>query len=256
MAVPDIDTLFKAFDELADPVTTEPVRTNGDECANCGSYDSKIRGACTNCGLCESVDIHQGAEWVSGVDETGVAHDPCRVGMPSDPLFSTSWGKTCMIKTDWKTRQKYGFIARLNFHGGMNHRDRALWKSYNEFDTVGKENLNLSHAIVTAAKGTIRGSRNLSLPAVLCVRVSRRIVCFGLVRTIMFPGRPRRLQRRSIFLRRIFPVHLIMPEMSSSPRVTELPNRLIWFQEYSEPLTSTWTVVLTEYPRSARRPPQ
>ena len=153
MAVPDIDTLFKAFDELADPSPIEPVHTNHHECTGCGSYDSKINGACTDCGLCDVIDIHQGAEWVSGVDETGVAHDPCRVGMPSDPLFSTSWGKTCMIKTDWKTRQKYGFIARLNFHGGMNHRDRALWKSYNEFDAAGKENLGLGAGTVTTAKG-------------------------------------------------------------------------------------------------------
>ena len=122
------------------------------KCHGCGEFDSKIKGTCMRCGLCDKFNIHDGPEWVSGVDETGVAHDPCRVGMPSDPLYSDNWGKTCMIKTDWNTRQKYGFIARLNFHSGMNHRDRALWKSYNEFDTIGKENLNLPVCIVNDAK--------------------------------------------------------------------------------------------------------
>lgn len=152
--VPDIDTLFKIFDEFSgNSPPPEPVRISCDECTRCGSYDSKVNGACTNCGFCDPYNIHEGPEWVSGVDESGVAHDPSRVGMPSDPLFSSNWGKSCMIRTDWKTRQKYGFIARLNFHGGMNHRDRALWKSYNEFDVAGKENLGLGSATVQTAKG-------------------------------------------------------------------------------------------------------
>ena len=152
--VPDIDTLFKIFDEFSgNSPPPEPVRITCDECTRCGSYDSKVNGACTNCGFCDPYNIHEGPEWVSGVDESGVAHDPSRVGMPSDPLFSSNWGKSCMIRTDWKTRQKYGFIARLNFHGGMNHRDRALWKSYNEFDVAGKENLGLGSATVQTAKG-------------------------------------------------------------------------------------------------------
>tara|TARA_R110002096_G_scaffold83167_2_gene193120 strand:- start:4773 stop:5729 length:957 start_codon:yes stop_codon:yes gene_type:complete len=154
MAAPDIDTLFKAFDDYgysSPPISIAPIRSH--ECSGCGDDGGKIAGVCRACGLCDNNNIHDGAEWVSGVDESGKAHDPSRVGMPSDPLYSDNWGKTLMIKTDWKTRQKYGFMARLNFHGGMNHRDRALWKSYNEFDTVGKENLNLTANIVTAAKG-------------------------------------------------------------------------------------------------------
>ena len=154
MSIPDIDTLYEAF--YGSPSSSTPLVTathDHYECKNCQAYDSKLNGVCTSCGICDSSNICQTAEWISGVDESGVAHDPCRVGMPSDPLFSESWGKTCMIKTNFRTRRKYNFMARLNFHGGMNHRDRALWKTYNEFDAVGRDNLHLPNNIVMLAKG-------------------------------------------------------------------------------------------------------
>jgi len=145
----DIESLFSVFD--TPEFVPEPF--NSDQCKNCKKLDGILENVCTFCGFDEPCQISQEAEWRSGVSEDGVAHDPCRVGMAADPLYSSSWGRATMITTNFKNRQKYGLAARINFHSSMNHRDRALHKAYGEFETIGKDILKLPPSIISHAKG-------------------------------------------------------------------------------------------------------
>ena len=136
--------------------------------------------------------ISQEAEWRSGVSEDGVAHDPCRVGMASDPLYSASWGRATIISTTFKNRQKYGLAARINFHSSMNHRDRALHKAYGEFDVIGKDILQLTHCIISHAKGYYKKFSETALTVqIIVVCIKRSLHCsnaaeFNETNTVLF----------------------------------------------------------------------
>lgn len=146
-----MDYLFSQFDTI-EPVSKVVIeKYDPEQCRNCKKLDGILGPTCTFCGFTDSHQICQEAEWKSGVSEDGVAHDPCRVGMAADPLYSNSWGRATLITTNFKNRQKYGLAARINFHSSMNHRDRALHKAYQEFDTIGSS-LGLTVAIIKYAK--------------------------------------------------------------------------------------------------------
>lgn len=146
-----LDQLWAQMDAALPPAEkkVEVKTTSLNVCSNCG-YDDMTRGTCYNCGLTTQY-IDETAEWKGGVSETGVSSDPSRVGMASDPLYSKNWGSGTMMRVSYRDRKKWGFVNKVNSHSSMNHRDRALHKSYGEFDNIGRK-LGLSAAIVTTAK--------------------------------------------------------------------------------------------------------
>jgi transcription initiation factor TFIIB len=145
----DIESLFSVFDTPAPIIETYVSRA----CSNCGAEDTVLDSVCTSCGLCASHFINDECEWTSGLSSDGVVHDPSRIGMPCDPLYSDHWGRGTLIKQSFKHGNKYALMCRLNFHDSMNHRDRALHKAYLQFDQICKQNLNLSPNINKIAQG-------------------------------------------------------------------------------------------------------
>ena len=145
----DLDSLFSVFDTPPPPVDLHVSRV----CTNCGAEDSVLDSVCTSCGLCASHFINDQCEWTSGLSSDGVVHDPSRVGMPCDPLYSNHWGSGTLMKQSFKHGNRYALMCRLSFHDSMNHRDRALHKAYLEFDQICRENLNLPPNITKIAQG-------------------------------------------------------------------------------------------------------
>lgn len=144
----DIDSLFSVFDE---PEKCTPDTIVDRSCPNCSCEDD-LEEVCYSCGYCRPDNISQEAEWVSGVSEDGAVHDPSRVGMASNHLYSSNWGKSTNITVNYKTRKTYGLISRINWHSSMDHRDRALYKAYEDFEKAGRGVLGLSSAVLDMAK--------------------------------------------------------------------------------------------------------
>jgi len=149
----DLDSIWNVVDELQkenEPVA-EVTHTDPELCKNCNKSGFIKDDVCTNCGLTSNIWIDGTAEWRSGVSEDGVVHDPSRVGMAQNPLYSSDWGKSTLMNVKRGQGKNYALIAKINYHSGMNHRDRALHKAYGDFERAG-ENLKVSKAIVTMAK--------------------------------------------------------------------------------------------------------
>lgn len=121
-------------------------------CTNCNKSGNIFENTCRNCGFTSNNYIFEGAEWKGGVSEDGVAHDPSRVGMVSNPLYSNDWGKATLMNVNWKQQSRYRLASKMNLHAGMNHRDRALHKAYDDFDRAGKLNMGLSESVIVRAK--------------------------------------------------------------------------------------------------------
>lgn len=106
---------------------------------------------CTNCGLVDDFYLCEEAEWTSGMDKDGNVNDPSRCGQSVDTdLFSPKWGMGTIMSTNG---QSYAVkkLSRINFHSSMNHKDRALYHAYTEFDKI-KEKLSLNETIIRTAK--------------------------------------------------------------------------------------------------------
>jgi transcription initiation factor TFIIIB Brf1 subunit/transcription initiation factor TFIIB len=104
-----------------------------------------------NCGRVDDSYISEEADWTSGMDRDGNVSDPSRCGQAVDTgLFSSKWGMGTIMGT---YGQSYAVkkLARINFHSSMNHRDRALFHAYAEFDTI-KNKLLLNDTIIRTAK--------------------------------------------------------------------------------------------------------
>jgi len=149
----DIDSIWNTVDELTTPgeKQIEIAREDPDFCKNCKTHGNIIENVCVNCGLTSNNWIDEAAEWRSGVSEDGVVHDPCRVGMTEDPLYSSDWGKSTVMNVKRSQAKRYRLASIINYHGAMNHKDRALHKAYIDFDRAGV-NLKVNDAIVNMAK--------------------------------------------------------------------------------------------------------
>lgn len=149
----DIESIWNTVDELTDSVEkpAETVREDPDFCKNCKTHGNINHNVCMNCGLTSNNWIDEGAEWRSGVSEDGIVHDPCRVGMAQDPLYSSDWGKSTVMNVKRHQAKNYRLASIINYHGGMNHKDRALHKAYADFDRAAS-NLKVNGAIVKMAK--------------------------------------------------------------------------------------------------------
>jgi len=151
--VVDIDSIWNTVDELTAPEDKqiEIVREDPDFCKNCKTCGNINQNVCMNCGLTSNNWIDEGAEWRSGVSEDGVVHDPCRVGMAQDPLYSSDWGKSTVMNVKRHQAKRYRLASIINYHAGMNHKDRALHKAYADFDRAAA-NLKVNGGIVSMAK--------------------------------------------------------------------------------------------------------
>lgn len=147
----DIDSIWNTVDELTSTPESHDIVVDPYMCKNCKTHDTINENVCMNCGFTSNVWIDDGAEWRSGVSEDGVVHDPCRVGMAQDPLYSSDWGKSTVMNVKRNQIKKYRLASIINYHGGMNHKDRALHKAYADFDRAGA-NLKVNSAIVNMAK--------------------------------------------------------------------------------------------------------
>lgn len=149
----DLESIWNTVDELIGPSQTqiEIVHEDPEFCKNCNTHGNISKNVCMNCGLTSNNWIDGGAEWRSGVSEDGVVHDPCRVGMAQDPLYSSNWGKSTIMNVKRNHAKKYRLASIINYHGGMNHKDRALHKAYEDFDRAAM-NLKVTTAIVKTAK--------------------------------------------------------------------------------------------------------
>ena len=151
-SIEDIWNVVDQLQEAARGTTEIETRIDTSLCKNCKKSGFFREDVCTNCGFTSNIHIHEGAEWTSGVSEDGVAHDPSRVGMASNSLYSSQWGVSTVMNVKRGQHKKYALASKINYHGGMNHRDRALHKAYAEFDRAGKIVLSLPDAIVVKAK--------------------------------------------------------------------------------------------------------
>lgn len=128
-------------------VCEQPINDNN--CTSCGAAKIFFQGqlpVCTECGLVDDYFLSDEPEWISGENDTD---DPSRCGMVIDTtLFSDKWGLSTKI-VGGKSSHK---MSQMNLHSSMNHRDRALYHAYAEFDRIGKSVLGLSDTIMNSAK--------------------------------------------------------------------------------------------------------
>ena len=158
MSTTMISEIWKQFDELKMDKNPEKEK-NTNECRECDgtkTYNAERFLVCTKCGLIDETSISEEPEWNSGVNEDGTTYDACRVGMPSDTdLFSDKWGAGTVMSTkgcnyQWKR------LGTINFHGSMNHQDRALYHAYNEIEEICKNKLKLPDVVTRNAKTMYR----------------------------------------------------------------------------------------------------
>ena len=137
-----------------DSLQNEPVivKSESDFFCRCGGLKtfSLELPTCTTCGLQDTSFISDEQEWTGGPDDD--RDDPCRVGMAQNlELYSEAWGMGTIIKG--RNCQK---MAKINFHSSMNHKDRALYHAYAEFDTICKRSLGIPENIIGEAKKIYR----------------------------------------------------------------------------------------------------
>jgi len=132
-----------------EPTQSPIVSSDDNNCSSCGAAKTFFHGqlpVCTECGLMDQYFLSDEPEWISGENDS---EDPSRCGMVIDTvLFSDKWGMSTKI-VGGKSNHK---MAQMNLHSSMNHRDRALYHAYAEFDRIGKSILGLSDLIMNNAK--------------------------------------------------------------------------------------------------------
>ena len=124
----------------------------------CGSAKVFEYGQLPTCHECGRVDdsfLSDEPEWNSGMDGDGTVTDASRCGVSVDhDLFSDKWGLGTLMNTYGQSYQ-IKKLARISFHSSMNHKDRALYHTYKEFDEV-KDALGVNDVIIHVAKTTYK----------------------------------------------------------------------------------------------------
>lgn len=154
----ELDVIWAEFDafEASDKPKQQIKQTlNHHLCSVCNSmklFSPEGLPTCSGCGLVDSQYVDDSPEWISGVTEDGKVNDMARCGMPQDlDLFSEQWGTGSIINTRGAS-YKQKRLAMINFHGSMNHKDRALFHAYKDFDLACVQILGLTESIVRDAK--------------------------------------------------------------------------------------------------------
>lgn len=154
----DTAELWAEFDEMCNTSDKKPVATKTDiyTCKECNgqriiSYEGFM--TCKECGLADSSFMSDDPEWMSGVGDDGTVTDNARCGMPVDTeLYSAQWGSGAGVINTRGASSSMKRLAMINFHMSMNHRDRALFHAYKDFDSAGKDCLQLPDNVVKQAK--------------------------------------------------------------------------------------------------------
>ena len=123
-------------------------------CKFCGGlkvFDHAELPVCGTCGIMDFEFLSEEAEWGSGIDNDGTVTDGSRCGAPSSDFFSSSWNIGSKISTHGYSTYAEKKMARIHFHGSMNHKDRSLFHAYAEIERIASK-LNCSTVIIDAAK--------------------------------------------------------------------------------------------------------
>lgn len=144
------------FDSLKPPPEPEFISHAMYLCQHCGGrkqYDIfDDLPVCIDCGIQDAAFISDEPEWRSGGDD-GQTADPSRVGAPVNlDHFSEAWGSSTVMKVQRFANRQTCRLAMINLHSSMNHKDRALFHAYNDFDKIGKSILGLPDCVMYAAK--------------------------------------------------------------------------------------------------------
>lgn len=141
----DLELIWSQVDSFITHPETKP-QLDESICVYCNVskvYSHELP-VCPSCGRVDFCFLSDEPEWIG--DEDGP--DPSRCGMPIDTvLYSEKWGMGTIIGGN--THRK---MAMINSHTGMNHRDRALFHSYAQFDRVGKHTMGLPDSVMDQAK--------------------------------------------------------------------------------------------------------
>lgn len=153
----EIEQSWAVFDSLRIQSTPSPPEHDFYHCSACGgrkSFDiSDDLPVCLDCGLTDAYYISDEPEWRSGLDESGAATDPSRVGAPVNvELFSEGWGQSTCISNSRTATWAQRKMSRINMHVSMNHKDRALFHAYEDLEKVGRHILSLPNNVLYAAK--------------------------------------------------------------------------------------------------------
>ena len=138
----ELADIWKIHDELLkSEKNDEPVDNNF--LCKCSGYkiiNSDGLPTCTSCGVVDDYYIDESPEWTSGVGEDGKVNDPSRCGAlnADTDLYSESWGQSTIIGSFSYSSVQVKRMSKINFHMGMNHRDRALFHAYNSIDEAGQ----------------------------------------------------------------------------------------------------------------------
>jgi len=124
-------------------------------CAHCGGTKSfgvwDDLPVCTECGAVDEEFVSDEPEWRGGDAESGP--DKSRVGAPvNTDHFSAAWGASTVMAVSKQGSYQQKRLAMINLHTSMNHRDRALFHAYQDFDKIGKGILKLADNVMYAAK--------------------------------------------------------------------------------------------------------
>jgi transcription initiation factor TFIIB len=151
-----MDAVWAQLDILRQKNQEDAYPRKSEHFCSCGGlkmFNDDLLPTCTECGRCDGEYVSDEPEWRGGIDDDGTVTDPSRVGMPVDlALFSESWGMGTIVKVRYSSSLSDKKIARKNFHTSMNHKDRALYHAYEDFERAGKQVLGLPPNIIREAK--------------------------------------------------------------------------------------------------------
>lgn len=125
------------------------------ECRGAKVFNEDNIPVCSSCGLVDTFYIDETAEWTSGITDDGVVSDPARCCQPNaDPeMFSQNWGKGTIISTQGNKSYKNRRMSKINFHQSMSHKDRSLYKEYEDMEKkTGQMGHGLPKVILQQAK--------------------------------------------------------------------------------------------------------
>lgn len=152
-----MELMFAEYDafmktQVPPPPTKTKDRWTCSPCQTLKIFGSEGFLTCPQCGIVDKEHLDDSPEWISNVTEEGIVQDGARCGMPQDlELFSGAWGAGTIISTRGASVAMKR-AAKINFHGSMNHKDRALFHAYKDIDFAAVQTLGLQENVVRDAK--------------------------------------------------------------------------------------------------------
>lgn len=107
------------------------------ECGGLKDFEAELP-TCMSCGRTDNSYISDEPEWRGGIDDDGTVTDPSRVGAPTDTRYSESWSMGTVMTVRSNSNYYTKKLARINFHGSMDSRDRSLFHNYADIEKAGE----------------------------------------------------------------------------------------------------------------------